>query len=163
VIQRIQSVFLALTAICMFALYFTSIATVAIGNKLFIFSIFGLNEQGSNNLNFPLFPTFLIGLTTTIFLLSFYCISAYKSRINQMKFVRLNTLLILIFIVIDVIAYEKMFSVIAAHLNSTSIIEKSVSYLFGSVTPFLALIFNILAFRAIRKDEELVRSADRLR
>ncbi len=162
-IQRVQSVFLALVAICMLALYFTSIVTVTYQNKKFIFSIFGLNEQGSENLNFLLFPTFLFGLTTTIVLLSFYCITAFKNRINQMKFVRLNTLLILIFIVVDVLAYDKIFDIILATNKNFSRDSSLVTYLFGSVTPVFALIFNILAFRGIKKDEDLVRSANRIR
>jgi Domain of unknown function (DUF4293) len=33
----------------------------------------------------------------------------------------------------------------------------------GFIPPFLSLIFSVLAYRAIKKDENLVRSADRLR
>jgi len=80
-----------------------------------------------------------------------------------MKFVRLNTLLILIFIVVDVLAYDKIFDIILA-TNKNFIRDSSlVTYLFGSVTPVFALIFNILAFRGIKKDEDLVRSANRIR
>jgi hypothetical protein len=33
----------------------------------------------------------------------------------------------------------------------------------GFIPPFLSLIFSVLAYRAIKKDEDLVRSSDRLR
>ncbi len=33
----------------------------------------------------------------------------------------------------------------------------------GLIPPFLSLIFSVLAYRAIKKDEDLVRSSDRLR
>jgi peptidoglycan/LPS O-acetylase OafA/YrhL len=33
----------------------------------------------------------------------------------------------------------------------------------GFIPPFISLIFSVLAYRAIKKDEDLVRSSDRLR
>ena len=36
-------------------------------------------------------------------------------------------------------------------------------YKFGTALPILGVIFNLLASRAIKKDEELVRSANRIR
>jgi hypothetical protein len=41
--------------------------------------------------------------------------------------------------------------------------EPTVEYGLGTYLLFLPLILNYLAIKAIRKDEELVRSADRLR
>ena len=156
-IQRIQSVYLALVALCMLALYFSSIATFTSVNSLFIYSIFGLNMQGSANLELGIFPTFLLGLTTTIFALSLYSISLFKSRVKQMTFVRLNSLLLLLFIVIAVLAFNRSMEISMAKVSVVT------NYLFGSVAPFIALVLNMLAFRAIKKDEALVRSADRIR
>ncbi|MFN6037385.1 MAG: DUF4293 family protein, partial [Bacteroidota bacterium] len=39
----------------------------------------------------------------------------------------------------------------------------SKSYLFGSYLPILSILLSFMAIRFIKKDEELVRSADRLR
>lgn len=39
----------------------------------------------------------------------------------------------------------------------------TTSYEVGSVFPIVALVFLVLALRGIRKDEKLIRSADRLR
>jgi hypothetical protein len=36
-------------------------------------------------------------------------------------------------------------------------------YQFGMYIPLISLIFLVLASRAIRKDEELIKSSDRLR
>jgi hypothetical protein len=41
--------------------------------------------------------------------------------------------------------------------------ELSTTYGIGMMLPLLSLIFCLLAIRGIRKDEELVRSADRIR
>lgn len=145
------------------SLFFSSIATIEFNNQMFIYSIFGLSEKGVKTIEFSMYPTFLIGLTATIFLNTIYCISAYKHRMNQMKFVMLNTLLILFFIVLYVLAYEKTFELIATYTSLVDTTTSKTSYLFGSITPILSLIFNILAYRGIKKDELLVRSADRIR
>jgi glucan phosphoethanolaminetransferase (alkaline phosphatase superfamily) len=161
-LQRIQSVYLALVAICMMALYFTSVATFSNSSHIYIYSIFGLNMQGSNNLDIGMFPTFLLGLTTTTFLLSIYNISLFKTRVKQMTFVRLNSLLILFFIVLAVLAFNKSEEIIKAGLhNELNTLNRN--FLFGSTTPFIALVLNVLAYRGIKKDEALVRSADRIR
>jgi len=162
-IQRIQSVYLALVALCMFTLFFSSIATFLIGNDVFIYSVFGLHHQGKQALPLAVFPTMLLGLNATVFILTLYCVTAYKNRLNQLKFVRLNTLLILFFLVLDVVAFSKAPAAIASYLNIEDTKQLATNYLFGAVTPIIALVLNMLAFKAIKKDEELVRSADRIR
>lgn len=77
-----------------------------------------------------------------------------------MTMVRFNTLLILLFVLMMFLGLNKSNEVIA--LETKSEIMNS-TYLFGIVIPFVALILNILGYRGIKKDEELVRSADRLR
>ncbi|MEY4595452.1 MAG: hypothetical protein RIQ47_1862 [Bacteroidota bacterium] len=42
-------------------------------------------------------------------------------------------------------------------------LEQRISYQYGAYFPLLQLVFTFLAARGIRKDEELIRSADRLR
>ncbi len=42
-------------------------------------------------------------------------------------------------------------------------IEAEIHYGIGTYLPLLAVVLNILATRAIKKDDKLVRSADRLR
>ena len=162
-IQRIQSVYLALVAICISALFFTSVATIHVSDKVFIFSIFSLNERGALNLEMGMYPTFLIGLSATVVVLSIYCITLYKTRINQLIFVRFNTILLLILLTLLVVAFDKSFDVIANFLGDVNRDVMATKYLFGVVTPFIALVLNILAYRGIKKDEELVRSADRIR
>jgi hypothetical protein len=53
-------------------------------------------------------------------------------------------------------------SVSAAQIDATTQISQ-VGYSFGIGAPILAMVLSLLAIRFIRRDEALVRSADRLR
>ena len=162
-IQRIQSVYLGLVAILFAAMFLNSIVSIQAANQEFIYSIFGLHIKDVQALNIGIFTTFLLGLSLSIVALDIYAISLFKNRIKQMTMVRFNSLLILVFIVMMVLGFNKARDVVAieAKLESTS--NMHITYLFGCVIPFVALILNTLGFRGIKKDEELVRSADRLR
>jgi heme/copper-type cytochrome/quinol oxidase subunit 3 len=142
------------------AMFFNSIVSIQAGSQVFIYSIFGLHIKDVKALNIGIYTTFLLGLTSSIVALTAYSISLFKNRIKQMTMVRFNTLLILLFVLMMFLGLNKSNEVIA--LETKSEIMNS-TYLFGIVIPFVALILNILGYRGIKKDEELVRSADRLR
>jgi len=84
-----------------------------------------------------------------------YEIFKYKNRLTQMKLGMLNTLLLAgLLITTTYYAYyvgEEMIKGAAGEREAAFYI------------PFLALILNALAHRFIRRDEQLVRSVDRLR
>jgi glucan phosphoethanolaminetransferase (alkaline phosphatase superfamily) len=87
-------------------------------------------------------------------LLSLIIIFLYKNRNLQLRLSGLNMLLICIFIA--VIFY---FADYAKAASAGSIVHYGI----GCYVPLIQLIFTFLAMRAIKKDEQLVRSADRLR
>ena len=114
---------------------------------------FGLSNLPSEytevSVRFPFYLCILsvIGLTT-------YTISMYKNRKKQLLLGRINYILILLTIVlilidIDYVA-QKLGSVIAHHD-------------IGTFLPVASLPFVFLANRGIKKDEDLVKSLDRLR
>ena len=84
-----------------------------------------------------------------------YAVTQYKNRLTQIKLGALNSLLMggsLIMTVYFSFQGEKM-------------LEPGVKgeYLAGFYAIFAALIFNLLANRFIRRDEQLVKSVDRIR
>lgn len=162
-IQRIQSVYLALVALLFVALFFNSVATVQANNQEFIFSIFGLHLKDVKALELSIYPTFLLGLTLSIIGITAYAITLFKTRIKQMMIVRFISLLILLFLVMMFMGLNKSYELIVLETKSNSTETMKTTYLFGCILPFVALILNVLAFRGVKKDEELVRSADRLR
>ena len=84
-----------------------------------------------------------------------YSATQYKKRLTQIKLGALNSLLMggsLILTIYFSFQGEKMLEP-----------EVKGAYLPGFYAIFVALIFNLLANRFIRRDERLVRSVDRIR
>jgi peptidoglycan/LPS O-acetylase OafA/YrhL len=92
-------------------------------------------------------------LNGTIGILTFVCIFLFRNRNLQLRLANVNLLLICILI--------GLLFFLADTLGTT--VNAPISYRYGSYLPLIQLVFTFLASRAIRKDEELVRSADRLR
>lgn len=84
--------------------------------------------------------------------LALVSVFAFKKRKNQFVLNRLNMILNLI--LLGVFAYR------ALNLSGESnISEKGI----GMLIPVFSIVFLVLANRAIKKDEDLVKSVDRLR
>jgi len=150
-IQRIQTVYLILT---------TFIAILFLSGDIFSFengtslSFTGMIEKiGSTNMENVGHNWFLIVLLFTIPVLSFVLVLLYKKRKLQLKMTLL--LIGLILVTCGTLGYYCY-----DYLNNSST-EIVLSY--RLILPLLMLIFSILAYRGIRKDEEIVRSYDRLR
>ena len=91
----------------------------------------------------------LFGLSTTLTLLS---ILSHKKRQQQFVMGRLNMILNLI--LLGLFVYRTLTA-----SGETAISEKGV----GMFLPIFSIVFLVLANKAIKKDEDLVKSVDRLR
>ena len=85
-------------------------------------------------------------------LLSIIAIFLYRNRKLQTVINRLNILLNLI--LLGVFVYRAL-----TMSGATAVAEKGI----GMFIPILSIVLLVLANRAIRKDEQLVKSVDRLR
>ena len=97
----------------------------------------------------------ILVLAAIVSLLALISIVNFKKRVSQMKFGFVNTLLLIIIIALlnyQIVEGDKL----VPHPTYGS-------YQIGFFLPVLALIFNIAANFYIKKDEDLVRSADRIR
>jgi amino acid permease len=88
--------------------------------------------------------------------LSFITIFLYKRRPVQMRLIRFNMLLNIVYLALIFFYYVPELEVIT--VSNADYINDAGIYL--SIVP---LIFLVLALRFIRRDEKLVRAADRLR
>lgn len=84
--------------------------------------------------------------------LSLVAIFMYKNRQNQFVLGRLN--IILNFILLGLFVYRSL-----NVSGETDVSEKGI----GMLLPIFSIVFLVLANKAIKKDEELVKSVDRLR
>ncbi len=135
-LQRIQTVYMILAILAMGALYFWFPTILDIDGNAVI-----TNTE-------PL----VYGPIAAVILTTFLAIINYKKR--QLQFV-LNRLGILLnFVLLGVFVYR------ALKLPGESLVsEKGI----GVLIPVVSIVLLALANRAIRRDENLVKSADRLR
>lgn len=135
-LQRIQSLYMLLVIILMTVLYFWF-------PKVF-------NESGEVVLdNSSLLVSGLIFGSIILTL-----ISIFKFKTRQMQFVlnRLSSLLIIV--LLGVFVYVPL-----SIPGGTSVPEKGI----GLLIPTISIVLLVIANKAIKKDEELVKSVDRLR
>lgn len=135
-IQRIQTLYLL-------------VASGISAGLIFVFNLW-INTEGlsifakDETLYFSLF----LGSAT----LSLISIFRYKDRQSQFVLGRLN--IILNFILLGLFVYRSL-----SLSGETDVSEKGI----GILLPIFSIVFLVLANKAIKKDEDLVKSVDRLR
>ena len=156
-IQRIQTVFLVLVIILgiVFSflpiLGFTGNETEYVMNAYKTVAVEDVTNVIAKNMGVGVMQ----GL---VFLIAIITIFLFKKRSLQIKLCKLNILLIAVQIA-AVVMYSDVVRAAINH-NSSEVLE---NFKFGSIIPVICLILTYLAIRFIKKDDNLVRSADRLR
>ena len=154
-IQRIQSVYLFLAFLASFVIFFFPIASYLSDIeyiKLFIYTV--QNKVPDPEFVYNKFfniPLILIDIAVMALIVT--AIFNYKKRLFQIKMVNFGILLNIVLIVLMFFYTDRI---------STSV-SVTTSYETGSVFPLACLVFLVLALRAIKRDEKVVRAADRLR
>ncbi len=154
--QRIQTLFLSIAILFNIAIFFTDIATFNFNEQVLSFGIYGLNTDNVELIHAPIY--WLAVLCTASILLSLIIIFNYKKRNLQIKIAQANLLVHLGFIVGLFFALEN-----AVEMLSEQGLKMIPDYGLGAYLSLIPLIFIFLAIRNIKKDEALVRAADRIR
>jgi succinate-acetate transporter protein len=94
----------------------------------------------------------VFGLIFTSIVLTIISILTFKKR--QMQFVLNRLTIILNFVLLGVFVYRSL-----TLSGETLVSEKGI----GVLLPIISIVFLVLANKAIKKDEDLVKSVDRLR
>ena len=155
-LQRIQTVFLLLVALCMlftFFLPFWSLEATESTSGFGLSSLY-LESISDGTSTKTYFPYAFIGIcAVAAIIVAIVEITRYNNRLLQIKLGALNSLLIAGTLIL------------AAYFATDLIKEHSAAGHYGLAffLPAAALFFNLLANRYIRKDERLVRSVDRIR
>jgi membrane protease YdiL (CAAX protease family) len=136
-IQRIQTIYLFLTFI-------------AVGVLPYIFPLWKMDNGKDYFFMQNQIYVVLLGLSTAI---TVYSIITFKKRQTQFVVNRLNIVLNLI--LLGLFVYHSL----NLSGETPAVSEKGI----GMFLPILAIILLVLANKAIKKDEDLVKSVDRLR
>jgi amino acid transporter len=157
-IQRIQTVYLSLAFIAMALLFAFPLAQFFSETGAYVFSVTGLKNMVPDGANafIPMFFLPILIVAVGIALLSLFTIFQYKNRSFQVKLTNIGVLAAIALIMGIFFLYIPM---IEKKIN----IIPDYSKAFGIYLPLVALVFMVMANRAIKRDEKLVRSADRLR
>jgi hypothetical protein len=155
-IQRVQSLYLLLVTILMSFLLVRPYADLTLANnESLLFKAHAIVYQSSEDAVTTYKTTIpVVLIVLAVGLISFCTIFFYNNRRIQIKLSILNMFLILILIICMLIYY------ILAHYE---LHISRITFRFAMIFPVLALIFCIMAIRAIRHDEILVNSYKRMR
>lgn len=148
-LQRIQSLYLAISAICLALMMRFPFASF--GDEA-VYHAYGV--ENNTDKAYSLFLNFqpYIAIAALVFF-TFIIIFLFKNRKLQMILCRLSYVLVLGLIVVLYLNIDKLHET----FQSTTLYEV------GLYLPVGALAFNFLANRGINRDEKLVKSLDRLR
>jgi Na+-transporting NADH:ubiquinone oxidoreductase subunit NqrB len=142
-IQRIQSLLLLFsTLLSALLLYLPVYELISVPDNVSVVTRFTIMSSA-----------LLVILNGGIGILSFFAIFLYRTRNIQIRMCNLALLLSCVLIGLLFFVADTM---------STSMNQK-IHYLYGSYIPLIQVLIIFLATRAIKRDENLIRSADRLR
>ena len=149
-IQRIQCVYLLLVAILLVVALCIPVGSYLCPNGYEAgFTNLGVRmEDGSLLSSWGMFAILLLSA-----IVAFGTIFLFRNRILQIRMTIFNSLLL--------VGYYLAF--VAFLFVFRSRLDASFHLSWGLCLPFVSLVLNYLAIRAIGKDEVLVRAADRLR
>ena len=162
-IQRIQSVFLFLAMLLTASLFFGPVVNFNVKGHEYPMNMSGFTGDGqifNATAGSYWFPIFTIVAALVIVFLA-VALFSYKNRPRQIKLCATAFFLNIILLGLLFLGPDAIASNIAPDMADEA--GRIVSYRWICFLPFGSLILTNMASRAIKKDEALVRSADRLR
>ena len=154
-LQRIQTIWLFLATVALFALLlFPYLQIIDVNGAPKVFKATGIFETVNGQVGQTKSFMALTVATVVLGLLPFITIFLYRDRKRQINLAYITIVLILGYI-FWLLETTKEF------VGNLSL--KPENYGLGVLLPSLAILFIIFAVKGIRKDEKLVKSADRLR
>ena len=153
-IQRIQTLFLGLVAFVMTLNLFSTVWQADTADKSILLTPFYLSEKTMDGEHYH--GVIYIALLIIIIIgISVFSITRFKNRPLQLKLGLGNSVLLCLVPLAYYLVIGKAKSMIAA--------DAIAHFDPGFYLPLIAIVLNILANRYIKKDEDLVKSVDRLR
>ena len=159
-LQRVQTIFLTLVFIAMITAVLTPLwqkldSQSAAGIQLTAIKITEYGNFDEGEISSESWTVYIAVLALIAAGVAAYSVTRYDNRLTQIKLGALNSLLMGATLVLAV-----YFAFQGAKLYD---IGDKGAYLPGFYAIFAGLVFNVLANRFIRRDEQLVKSVDRIR
>ena len=148
-IQRIQTLWLLLASVAAVFMFFFPVAEINDSNSIMIYTYETISIGGIDGLLQSGYV--LAGLIGIIAVLSFITIFLFKNRTLQMRLCTFISLLD-IFTVILIVVFS---------VNQSE--NPGITIGLSAILPFVIFILILMARRAVRRDDLLVKAADRIR
>jgi len=151
-IQRIQSLWLFLAAVALIAVLFLPVGVFKLPNGLYACTAFNMTQTGAVP---PInLPVWLIGLISVVAgFISFLAIFLFKKRGLQIRFTRI-ALVLKVLLLLGLVGLFYYFR---------NVLDAWVGYGPAVLMPLLGIVLDLLAINGIHKDDQLVKSLDRIR
>lgn len=151
-IQRVQSVYLLMMAGLMIALLFYPLGVFTAEKATYEFAAFSVRDASGGNL--PGFPIWTLGVLSVLtVLLSLFTLLLFTRRMAQIRICVFNGILLASFYLV----YIAFVFIVKSKFDAQFMPS------FAASMPLIALILDILAIKAIGKDEALIQSWNRIR
>lgn len=157
-IQRVQSIFLFLVAVAMGITLGMELwqQTLPSSGESYRLTAFFLEQYDASGELVSATSYWYIGaIAAFVGLLAIISIFQYRNRTRQMMINMVNSLFMVGLVAIVFLTTNGV--------NSELALEDSGTYMIGFWAVLIAMVFNMLANRFIRKDEALIKSVDRIR
>lgn len=157
-LQRLQSVLLLLLSITILgSSYFPLWEKVGADGEKYSLKTYGvLHYYSDQSVEYMPWPYAILGvLTLVIAALAIFEVFQYKNRLRQIKLGALNSLLMA----------STLFGtmILGNRIDEKVLTGSTAGFKAGVGVIMVAMVFNIIANRFIRRDEKLVQDSDRLR
>jgi hypothetical protein len=153
-LQRIQSIYLLLAGLAIFALFlFPLVHNVSVDGKLLTIMVTGVFQDVNGQMAHTQFFVALTAATVVVGLIPLIIIFLYKNRKQQIALCYSAILVI--------IGYSFWMAQTVKGVGDIEI--DTHNWGIGLLLSSISIVLIIAAFKAIQRDEKLVKSADRLR
>ncbi|GAB5539456.1 MAG: DUF4293 domain-containing protein [Salibacteraceae bacterium] len=150
-LQRIQSLYILLALICLGIGLVLPWSSYAVNGAEYVLTGASSNVSGVSHL--PLTFALIVGIVLMI-----VTVILFRNRAQQMRLI--NITWVQIIVIVGMFALVHYRDIEALTLNG---VDPELNYGLAPVLPLVAAILLWMAKRAIKKDEDLVKSVDRLR
>ena len=151
-LQRKQTVYMFFALILMgLMFFFPPLRFIDPGSNTYELTYLGIVNIDTGNYIVKAIPLTILLIVVVLLLL--ITIFTYKKRILQMRLSVFSILLML----------GSLGLICFYALHGKSKINGEIFYLYPVIFPVISVILTFLAFKGVKKDEELVRSYDRIR
>ena len=153
-IQRLQTVYITLFSILLFIASFLPFAQLNFSENFLCLKPTGWESNSGDLIYNAYYVGYLVAIAFAILM-----VVNYKKRVKQLRYGKLCYLIVLVTLVY-------MFFLVntkADFILETEELKPTIKYLSGMYCLVASLPLMFLANRAIKKDEKLVKSLDRLR